>query len=273
MSGERHGANVSQTIEVIRWAARAGFADLATLHTWRTWVFGWLVRVLTQVLFFALYGELVGSETVMRYLLVGACVSIAMVEATTVMHSTSGERRSGTLPLIVASPTSAATVFFGRGLQWVASATTSATIALAVLVPAFRVPVSPPAFLVAVLLLALVATATYCFGLVLAGLVLRWMGLRPLLGSATWLCLSILAGVYFPASAFPDWLSTASRLLPGTNALLAIRSLFGQETAPGVALLATAEAAVALGWLAVAALCTGRLIDRCRLDGSLEFAD
>ena len=45
-------------VRILRHSAASGFADFATMFTWRTWSTAWLGRVIMQVMFFALIGLL-----------------------------------------------------------------------------------------------------------------------------------------------------------------------------------------------------------------------
>ncbi|MGH8874427.1 MAG: ABC transporter permease, partial [Acidimicrobiia bacterium] len=97
---------IRPALSVLRSAAVSALADLGTIYTWQTWTFSWLTRVLAQVTFFALIGRLLGSEDRVHFLLVGNAVAIAAIASLPVVASTTWERRSGTLPLLVACPSS-----------------------------------------------------------------------------------------------------------------------------------------------------------------------
>ena len=50
------------TTTVMQHAFRAGIADYRAIWTWRSWVLGWMVRVIAQVSFFGLIGLRVSDE-------------------------------------------------------------------------------------------------------------------------------------------------------------------------------------------------------------------
>jgi ABC-2 type transport system permease protein len=268
------GARVRNTLTVLRYAAATGFADFGVMFTWRTWTLGWLSRVLCQVAFFAMIGRLLDSPDVVRYLLIGNAVLIAVVESAFVVASTTWERRAGTLPLLIAAPTSPVVVFCGRSVQWLASGTASASIALLVLAPVFGISLPMPQALLAVPLIGLVSVSAYCFGLVLAGVVLRAMELRNVVGNVIWMGIALLAGVQVPVTFWPGWAQAVSQVLPATtHGLAAIRDLLGSGPLGPVAVRALLELAVALGWLSVAALTFRHLAEQGRRNGAIEFAD
>jgi ABC-2 type transport system permease protein len=258
---------------VLRYAAASGFADFATIYTWRTWTLGWLSRVLCQVAFFALIGRLLGSPEQGRYLLVGNAVMMAAVESMFVVASTTWERRAGTLPLLIAAPTAPALVFAGRSVQWLASGTATAAISLVGLGLLFGVPLRPAAVLAAVPLLALVSVGTYCVGLLLAAVVLRAMELRNVVGNLAMLGMMTVCGVQVPVGFWSRWLRLVADLFPLTHGLAAVRAVLAGSSAAPVLGEAAAGTALAAGWLLLAVLAFRRLTEHGRRDGTIEFGD
>jgi ABC-2 type transport system permease protein len=264
---------LTSTATVLRQSALAGFADYAILYTPRSWTFGWLGRVLCQVAFFALIGRLLGSPEAEHSLLVGNAVMMAAVDSLFVVSSTTWERRAGTLPLLVCSPTSPLLVFTGRSVQWVVSGTATTLISLFGLGLLFGVPMATPAALAAVPLVALVSTATYFFGLTLGALVLRAMELRIVVNNVIQLVMMAICGVQVPVEFWPRWVEYVATVLPVTHGLAAVRTALAGGPAGRVAAEGALEAAVAAGWLVLAGLVFDRLAERGRRDGSIEFGD
>lgn len=95
------------TVRVMRFAAVSGFWDtLGTVYTPTSWLFGLFARMLAQVAFFASLGRVLGTTGAVRFLLVGNMVMAAAASGLTVLTATVGERNNGTLPLLMASPSS-----------------------------------------------------------------------------------------------------------------------------------------------------------------------
>ena len=105
---------ILDTLRVIRWAAETGARDYASIFTWKTWLAGWYLRVLAQVIFFALIGRLLGSDDAVYYLLVGNAIMLAAMTGIWSLNMVGWERYSGTLPLLAASPSSPVVVFASR---------------------------------------------------------------------------------------------------------------------------------------------------------------
>jgi ABC-2 type transport system permease protein len=260
------------TLTVLRYAAASGFADFAVVYTWRSWTLGWLSRVLCQVTFFALIGQLLDSPAATRYLLVGNATLIAVLESTFVVASSTWERRAGTLPLLIAAPGSLIVVFFGRSVQWLVSGTASSSIALFVLAPLFGIGLPMPNALLAVPVTATVSCSAYALGLLLAAMVLRATPLRNIVGNVTWWLVGLLAGVQVPTTFWPGWMQTVAAGLPATHGLHAIRAVLDGD--PSTALRDTGlEVAVGMGWLALAFIAFRRFAVQARRTGAVEFGD
>lgn len=109
------------------------------MFTPASWTFGYLSRLLTQVIFFALIGVLLDSADVIRFLFIGNAVVFMAFEAFICVATTTWERRQGTLPLLVAAPGPLWPVFVGRSVQWLPTGLLSSSVALFALGPIFGV--------------------------------------------------------------------------------------------------------------------------------------
>ena len=258
-------------LRVLKHAALASYADFIAFYTWRTWTFTWLARLLIQVCFYALIGRLLGSAEQVEYLLVGNAVAVVSIDATVVILLAIGERRAGTLALMVAAPSTHVTVYLGRGLHHLAAGITAATIAFFVLPPLFDVSLPQPRALLVPLMIAVVGLACYCYGTFVASLVLGFPGVRWVALNVSYLTLMTFCGVSVPVSFWPGWLEAICSVLPMTHGLAAIRATL-DGAAPGTVLVQLGlELAVALGWLVLAAFSFDRMVRRGRANGSIEF--
>jgi ABC-2 type transport system permease protein len=260
------------SLRVFRAATATARADLAAIYSWQSWLFGWLVRILAQVVFFALIGRLVGSRSVEHYLVIGNAVGICVQISMMVVASTAWERSEGTLPLLIAAPGSLPAVFVGRSVQWIGDGTACACIALYLVGAGFGVPFPMPSALLLPPLVLLVSVSTYCFGLGIAGLVLRAVSLRNVASNVSYLLLVVLAGAEVPRDYFPTWLRAIGDLLPMTHGLAAVRAVLAGQHGASVAGSAALELLVAIGWLLVAGLVFRLFAEGGRRTGSIEFS-
>lgn len=263
---------VFETARVAWYAVLSGAHDYFAIYTLKSWVFGWLIRVLSQVTFFALIGRLLQSEARTEFLLIGNAVVIAGMAAVFALFMTTAERGNGTLSLLVASPSAPVIVFASRGLYVVADGVFSALLGLFIVAPIFDVRLPWPGVLAVVPLTALVGLSAYCFSTFLAGVILRKREGQGLVVNATIVTLMTLCGVNVPIGFFPAGLEVVASLLPITNGLQAIRDSLNGESVGVVLANVFAEVAVGLGWLGLALATFGRFINHGRRDGSLEFA-
>ena len=96
--------SLAATARVSWYAIVSGANDYWSIFTLKSWIFGWCVRMISQVSFFALIGKLLRSDLQTEFLLVGNAVVIAAAAATFAMFMTTSERGNGTLSLLLASP-------------------------------------------------------------------------------------------------------------------------------------------------------------------------
>lgn len=259
------------TLRIMRYAFLSGAMDYAAIYTWRTWLAGWYVRVLAQVIFFALIGKLLRSEEQTWFLLVGNAIMLAAMEATWALNIVAGERNAGTLPLLAASPSSPVVVFASRGSYLILDGFVSAMGALFVAGPLFGLPLPWPRVLLVVPLTLLVGASAYCFGAFLAGIVIQARWANALVSNVTIIVLLTLCGVNVPLDAYPAPVAAAAQVLPLTHGLRAIRSVLAGDL-PAAGVQALFEVLVGLGWLGVCLATFGRFVHSGRHRGTLEFA-
>lgn len=252
-------------------AFKAGIADYRAIFTWRSWLFGWMLRVIAQVSFFALIGLRVANDRSAFYLLIGNALAVAAQAGVFSLNMTTTERWAGTLPLLVASPTSPVVVFASRGAYLAVDGALSALGALFIAGPAFGLHLPWPRVLAVLPLTAAVGVASYCFGTFLAGVVFRFRNINSLVVLVGYVGLMTVCGVNVPLSYYPTALEWISRVLPLTNGLLAIRGVFAGNAWSWVIGHGALEAAVGVGWMTLALLTFNRLASRGRLDGSLDY--
>jgi ABC-2 type transport system permease protein len=260
------------TLRVVWYSVISGANDYWSIFTLKSWVFGWLIRVVSQVTFFALIGTLLQSQARTEFLLVGNAVMVAGMGATFALHQPTAERGNGTLSLLLASPSRPVVVMLARGLYVVADAIFSALLGLAIVAPAFGVHLPWPRALLVIPLTALVGVSAYCFSTFLAGVIIAHRNINNLVVNTTIVALMALCGVNVPLSEFPQWLEWIARCMPITDGLLAIRGVIAGDSWSSIAAHVGAELLSAGGWLALALLTFGRFIRSGQQDGSLEFA-
>lgn len=260
------------TARILRHAALSGYRDYANIYTWKTWLAGWYVRVLAQVVFFALIGRLLDSTEQVHYLLIGNAVMLAGIGSLFAVAGTTWERYQGTLPLLVASPSPPVVVFLGRSAWALTDGFISSLGAFFVVAPLFGLPLPWPNTLLLIPLLLLVSLSTYALGTFLGGLVLRAMSARNVVANLTWGTIFAIGGVNVPVSFYPEPVQWLANVLPLTHGLQAIRDVLSGVGGSEILLDVALEALVGVAWLTASLFTFNRLAERGRRDGSIEFA-
>jgi ABC-2 type transport system permease protein len=259
-------------VTVIRVSAQNALADLRMVYTWKSWTFGWLGRMLAQVIFFSLLGEALGQPSTTRYLVVGNALMTCVVESMLVVASTTWERVAGTLPLLVAAPVRLGWVFVGRSLQWPVSGTATSSVSLLVLGPAFGVSWSLVAVPAVVGLVLLTAFATYSLGLFLGALVLQASNLRNIVSNASYFGMMAICGVAVPVGYWPAPVRWLAQVVPLTHSLAALRTVAAGGSPAAAARQSALAAVIGVAWLAAALAAFGAVAQHGRRAGTIDFA-
>ncbi|RBQ19219.1 hypothetical protein DP939_14860 [Spongiactinospora rosea] len=260
-----------RALRVLRWSLRLGLSDLGTVHTWRSWVFGWLTRVVAQVLFFSLSGLLARGAADVRFMLIGSAAVIAVLEAMSIIVWAAADRHMGTAGLVVISPTGYFPAFAARGLYTVLTGTASSVVALAAGAAVLRVALSPAAILLAVPVIALGATSAYFFAGAVAALVVKTAGAHWFALNVSYLLIMICGGFVIPFDALPYAVRAVMSAMPYTHALAALRAVLEPGMDLPFALAQCGwEIAVTVTWAVIATIVFDLAIRReRRLGGAL----
>ncbi|GAA0924705.1 ABC transporter permease [Virgisporangium aurantiacum] len=253
-------------------ATRIGFAELAAIYTWRTWLLGWFVRLVTQAVFFALFGLLLGGAALVHYRAVGNTVVLVCVETSVVVLGTVRERNAGTLALQLVAPTPYVLTFLARGVYTLLVGVASSTAAFAIVLACFRVPVAMPAALLAPLFIAVVGLSGYCFALFVGVVVMHSPAVQWLALNLTYLTVMTVCGVNVPVDYWPDALRAVAQVLPLTHGLAAVRGLLGGGPLAGALPGLCLELLVGVLWLTAAVLLLRVAVHRGRHTGSVELS-
>jgi len=223
------------------------------------WISPWiliptfLVEPVFQVLFFVYIGRAAGAEDD-AFFLIGNAIQFSSVPCLFAMANTiDGERRSGTLSLLLASPARRTLLFVGRALPVIV--TGFAVSLFTLLAGSLVLGVSLPARSLAPLVLVLCVTAFSCTGL---GLATAAVALRvrqaAVLSNIMVGLLLIFSGANVPMSALPPWMAAVSRELPLTHGIVAARHLAGNTSGTTFLRDLATEAAVGVAYLVVGLL-------------------
>jgi ABC-2 type transport system permease protein len=129
---------------------------------------------------------------------------------------------TGTLELMLVGPTRLSTILLSSSLWDCIMVTINVVVYLMVGVLVFNTSLGNANILTALIVLVLSISSFAGIGILSAAFILLWKKGDPI----TWVfgsVSSLLAGVYYPISVLPDWLTPLSKLFPLTYALDAMR--------------------------------------------------
>jgi ABC-2 type transport system permease protein len=255
---------------VVWWAARAGMADHSVMFTLRTWLAGWFLRMLAQVLFFLTIGNLLGPGQA-KYLLVGNAVLMVTLHGLMTTASTTWELENGTLALLVASPSSPTLVLLGRSTFWLPDGLACGLGAVLILGPVAGLHLTVGSVAAIAGLMVITALSSYFLGLFLGSLVLTADDLRNVVSNSTLTIMMALCGPEFPPSTLGPFFGRLGAGLPLTHGLAAVRAVLAGAPGGQVAALAGEEALAGACWLAVAVAVLGGRARRSRHAGAALF--
>ena len=203
--------SLAATARVAWYAIVSGANDYWSIFTLKSWIFGWCVRMISQVSFFALIGKLLRSDEQTQFLLIGNAVMIA-VDGRDVrdVHDDLGARQRDAVPPARESVTARRRLRRARRLRHGGRRLQQPARPF-ILGPAFGLHFPFPRVLLVIPLTLLVGTSAYCFSTFLAGVILRYREITGLVVNATIVTLMALCGVNVPVSFYPTWLEWISR--------------------------------------------------------------
>jgi ABC-2 type transport system permease protein len=249
-----------------------GVHDFKDFWSLRSWLFGWMLRILTNAFAWVLLGRVIGSESRVQYLLIGNAVAAGSAAALWASNATTWSRFDGTHPLLVIAPKGLLAATVGRTSVWMLNGIATSLLAFTVLILAFGYRPASPWALLTIPLVVLVCASSFAFALFMGVLLSNRIKYRNLALDIGGTCMMAFCGAAVPVSFWPLWLQRLVQLLPMTHGLAAIRGLL--EVGPGreTLLQAGLEAGVGFAWLSLALLSMSRLFDQGRADGSIELS-
>ncbi|MGH3736643.1 MAG: ABC transporter permease [Micromonosporaceae bacterium] len=204
-----------------------GFTSYRALFSWLSpWV---MVPVFTfgplfQILLFVYIGRTAGIGNDSFFLIGNAVVDAATPCLFAMGITITGERNSGTLPLLIASPARRLPLFLGRALPVVLNGFLVAVFALVAGALILQVHIPFEAWSGVAVAIAVCAASCTGLGLLAAAVALRHRE-AAVSSNIIFLVLLIFAGVNVPIDAMPGWMQGVSGVLPLTHGIQATHKL------------------------------------------------
>jgi ABC-2 type transport system permease protein len=258
-------------IRVFRHGLLVGRQEFAVFWSWKTWLAGWMLRIVTSAAAWVLLGEALGSEEKLRFLLIGNAVIVGAQSAAWTVAASTWDRWDGTYPLLVVAPSGLLPAIMGRTSVWLLNGVATSLLTFGILAAIFRMPLPMPGTLFVPLIVVLICASTYGFALFLGSLVTRAPRWRNVVHNVATIVMTACCGVSVPVTFWPGWIQLVTKVLPVTHGLQSVRLILGNEPGQGVLAGVGFEAAVGLGWLGMSVLILDRMANSGRADGSIEL--
>ncbi len=185
-------------------------------------------------------------------------------------YDITGDRRYGTLELIVGSPTSLATVEAIRTLTNVLSGLFSLGLAFVAALAIFGYSLKQVNFWGAGISLLLLLFAMWCMGVFLANF-LAWSRLSGTFVDFLEMPVAFLCGFMYPIRVLPGWMQVLSGVLPIRWALQAMNeSLLGNHDWPFLLTHWGMAVGISLVFLAITGWLQAKVHDSIRISGELS---
>lgn len=242
-------------------------------RNWRVWLLTQALRMTTSAATFILLGRLLGSEDVVRYLVVGHVALIGpQMSGWTIQAFTWDRMFVGTYVHLIAAPSSLVPVMVGRTAIWLFNGVATATVLAVVLFPAFGVPISIGEAIALLLICALMCVASYGFWFCAGTLVNFAPSIRNIVHNVLTILLGGICGVVVPVSAWPSWVQLMAAGLPVTHGLLGMRTFLDEGWSSRVAFELATEILVGACWFALGMVTLDKTVDVARRHGRVEMA-
>lgn len=251
---------------------KLGVRDFWSLWTIQSWLGGWLVRIVSNILVWVYLGNLTNSPAHFQYLLIGNCATAGLGNFAVVVPS--WERMNGTFPLLVARPGPIWTPIVGRMSVWAVSWYATAVICLILGMLFLDLPIlkfTSGLMLLAILAIMCLSTLTFCA--FLGAMVCAAPKFRLIAGWGVLTGIMAFTGVATPIDFWPNWLQPILELLPVTNGLAAFRTVISEGISWNAICLSAREMLVGGLWMILASLAFNIASVVLRRNGRIELAD
>lgn len=205
--------------------ATLSYKSLFAAMSWQQYAMVHLGSPLMQLLCFSLLSRYVYGRQDLGTWLIGNALLMTYFNAIFGVGSQlSSEKHSGTLPLLIASPSSRAGIFLPRTCLHILDGLVAVFLGFAVAALLFGFRLRPDQWAAFVLVFAVASLCAMSFGLIISCLGLLTRDLNLILNISSSLLLG-LTGANFPLSRLPAWLQGFSQALPLTRSIALCRAI------------------------------------------------
>jgi ABC-2 type transport system permease protein len=258
-------------MRIFYFGALVGWRDFSIFWNWKTWTLGWLVRVGAAAATWVLLGRVVGSEDLVRFLLIGNIISAGAGAAAFAIPASTWDRNDGTYPLLIVAPNSVFLSILGRTIVWGINGILTSFAALVILNLVFSQSFDNLPFKYFALAITIACFSAYCFSALIGTLITPYPQIRNIALTLVAFTITAICGVSVPVSFWPEMIQWIAEIMPVTHALHGTRALISGSSQAEFFKHLLFEAFVGTGWLLLGLLLIKGMINRGRKKGSVDF--
>lgn len=260
-------------IQILRILILYSIVDMLVYYPPRLYLLSWFPRIFAQVTFFAIIADFVGGQAFLHYSLIGNSFYILVSSLIIgVAISVTWERRAGTLPLLIASPTHPLFIFSGRNVGMALHGLINGLVSIYIIAPILGVHLGIMQVFALLLPILFITISSYGVGLLLGAISLYTRGYHNVVSNFIVFTILVLCGVNYPVSTLPQALQIVAWFLPLTHGLQAARLLLDGNFTSQIIVLLCQELIVGVLYALLAQLLIGKLIFQARSAGTLEYS-
>jgi ABC-2 type transport system permease protein len=258
----------------LRVLARAAYLSLYqyfALYDPKAYVLTWIPRVLLETLFLALVAQFIGGRDLLLFTVIGfAGYRTLHTTVTFTSGSVTSELFTGTMPLLVGSPTDPTLILTGRNLAWMFHGVSTGVLTVGV-AAILGLPITFRSLVLALAALLIIELAAYALGLFVGSVLLRSPGLGNTVGNIVGFTLFAISGVTVPLASLPSGVQAVALAMPLSHGLLALREILGAGAVEVYVPLLVQETLIGGAYLALALVSFRLFLQAARSRGTLDF--
>jgi ABC-2 type transport system permease protein len=258
-------------LRVIRYALIVGKTECDEASSVLSWIVGWLPRMAAQSIFYAMIGQLLGSQERVEYLVIGAAMVVGLASIGLTVPQSTWDRSDGVYPLLVAAPVGLLLSIVGRTSIRMMVGVVTCLVAFAGLPLLFGVRLPWPGALALIALVPLTLVSSWFVALFVGSVANLAPSARNLMHNVMTMTTLAFGGVTVPVTYWPDWIQVFANVIPVSHGLMAIRLAIAESDPSLILQHAGLCALIGLAWLAVSVLTVDRMASVGRASGSIEF--
>ncbi len=213
------------SLQVFARSCTVAFAHERMMHSWWTWAFLWMGRLIAEISFFALIGRLIGNADAVSFLLVGAAMLAPAYGTMFVAQAVRGLMFDGLVPYMIAAPAPSFPAALGRSVHWCVDGAVAGSLGIVIGNAIFNLGFSLGQMAGLIGLVVLCPVVMVGCGLMVGTLATRLPAASNLLSGVARAILGLFCGATFAVDYLPTFVRPISEIVPLTHIVRTARAV------------------------------------------------